>query len=90
MPPILVYPNFELPFHLYTCASQYALGFILGQVVDGKEVVVAYCDWELSDAGKRYSTTEPEALAVINGIKRYQPYLTGRSFLVHTMGVYHG
>ena len=83
-PPILAYPNFDLPFHLYTDASQYALGFILGQVVDGKEVVLAYGGRELSDAEKKYSTTEREALAVVDGIKRYQPYLTGQSFFVHT------
>ena len=83
-PPILAYPNFDLPFHLYTDASQYAIGFILGQVVDGKEVVLAYGGRELSDAEKKYSTTERESLAVVNGIKRYQPYLTGQLFFVHT------
>ena len=83
-PPILAYPNFELPFHLYTDASQYALGYVLGQVVQDREVVIAYGGRELNDAEKRYSTTEREALAVVDGIKRYQPYLTGQSFFVHT------
>ena len=83
-PPILAYPNFELPFHLFTDASQYALGYVLGQVVEDKEVVIAYGGRELSDAEKRYSTTEREALAVVDGIKCYQPYLTGQSFFVHT------
>ena len=83
-PPILAYPNFDLPFHLYTDASQYALGYVLGQVVQDQEVVIAYGGRELNDAEKRYSTTEREALAVVDGIKCYQPYLTGQSFFVHT------
>ena len=83
-PPILTYPDFTRPFHLYTDASHSALGFILGQEIDGKEHVVAYGGRELSLAETRYSTTEREALAVVDGIKRYQPYLTGRKFYVHT------
>ena len=47
-PPILAYPNFSLPFHLYTDASQTAIGYILGQTVEGREVVIAYGGRELS------------------------------------------
>ena len=83
-PPILAYPDFSRPFHLYTDASQSAVGFVLGQVIDGKEHVIAYGGRELSLQETRYSTTEREALAVIDGIKRYQPYLFGRKFMVHT------
>ena len=83
-PPILAYPDFRVPFHLYTDASQFAIGFVLGQVLDGKEVVLAYGGRELSVTEKRYSTTEREALAVVEGIKKYQPYLTGNKFFVHT------
>ena len=35
-------------------------------------------------AETRYSTTEREALAVVDGVKRHQPYLTGKKFYVHT------
>ena len=83
-PPILAYPNFSLPFHLYTDASQTAIGYILGQTVEGREVVIAYGGRELSLAEKRYSTTEREALAVVEGIKRYQPYFSSHKFFVHT------
>ena len=65
-------PEFWITIHLYTDASQYALGFILCQVVDGKEAVVAYGGHALSDAEELYSTTEREALAVVDGINRYQ------------------
>ena len=83
-PPILAYPDFEKPFHLYTDASKSSIGYVLGQKIDGKEHVVAYGGRELNLAETRYSTTEREALAVVDGIKRYQPYLSGAKFYVHT------
>ena len=82
--PVLAYPVFSEPFHLYTDASNSALGYIIGQRVEGVEYVVAYGGRELNNAEKRYSTTKREALAVVDGIKRYQPYLHGRKFFVHT------
>ena len=69
-PPILSYPDFAHPFHLFTDASQTAMGYVLGKFFDGKEHVIAYCGRELSHAETRYSTTEREALAVVDGIKR--------------------
>ena len=83
-PPILSYPDFTQPFHLHTDASQFALGCVLGQTIEGKEHVIAYGGRELNIAETRYSTTEREALAVVDGIKRYQPCLTGQKFYVHT------
>ena len=75
--PILAYPVFSQPFHLYTDVSQHALEYILGHVIDNNETVISYGGFELNLAETRYSTTEREALAVVDGIKRYQPYLYG-------------
>ena len=82
--PILAYPDFALPFHLYVDASQDGIGLTLGQTIDGKELAIAYAGRDLNKAERNYSATEREALAVIDGIKRFQPYLTGRKFIVHT------
>jgi len=40
-PPILSYPDFERPFHLYTDASQTALGYILIQTIEGRQHIVS-------------------------------------------------
>ena len=82
--PILAYPDFSQAFHLHTDASQYAIGYVLGQHINGCERVIAYGGRELNLAETRYSTTEREALAVVDGIKRYQPYLSYKKFFVHT------
>lgn len=39
--PILAFPDFSLPFHLYTDASGDAVGMILGRVQDECERVIA-------------------------------------------------
>ena len=82
--PILAYPDFQLPFQLYVDASDEALGMVLGQIQNGKEVVIAYAGRKLLAAEKNYSVTEREALAVVAGIKYFQPYVYGRKFTVHT------
>ena len=47
-PPVLTYPDFKLPFLLYTDASDFALGAVLSQVQDGKERVVSYWSRQLT------------------------------------------
>ncbi len=80
----MAYPDFSQLFHLYTDASQFALRYILGQNINSKETVLAYGGRKLNKAETHYSKTESEALAVVDGIKHYQPYLSGAKFYFHT------
>ena len=82
--PILAYPDFHILFDLYVDASQDGLGMVLGQTQDGNEVVIAYSGRELNRAERNYSATEREALSVVEGIKKFQTYLYGHHFVVHT------
>ena len=59
-------------------------GFTLAQTQNGKVVVIAYNGRGLNQAEKNYSTTEREALALVEGIKKFQPYLFGCKFTVIT------
>ena len=77
--PILAYPDFTKEFLLFV-----GIGFTLAQKHNGKEVVIAYNGRGLKKAEKNYSTTEREALALVEGIKKFQPYLFGRKFTVIT------
>ena len=43
-PPILAYPNFTITFRITTDASDTAVGVILSQIQNSKEVVIAYGD----------------------------------------------
>ena len=82
--PILAFPDFTASFYLYTDASTDGLGATLGELQNGKEVVIAYAGRDLNPAEKNYSTTEHEALGVIFGIKKFEPYLYGRKFILYT------
>ena len=82
--PVLAYPNFCEPFLLFVDASSTGIGFTLGQVQNGKEAVIAYNGRGLNQAEKNYSTTEREARALVEGIKKFQPYLHRRRFTVVT------
>ena len=69
---------------MYTDASNEGVGVTLGQIQNGREVAIAYAGRDFNSAEKNYSTTEREALAVIFGIKKFEPYLYGRKFVLHT------
>lgn len=54
-PPVLSYPDFELPFVLHTDASQHGLGAVLYQQQSGKLKVIAYGSRTLTPAEKNYN-----------------------------------
>lgn len=78
--PILVSPDWTQSFTLQTDSSQYGVGAVLCQVIDGEERVVAYASKSLSKAQKNYMTSDRECYAIIWGIKHFRSYLIGRKF----------
>ena len=82
--PILSYPNFTLPFIVYSDTSDMAIGGIFGQVQNNQEVVVCYWSRQLTKAERNYSTVEREALAAVSTIKEFYPYLYGFQFKLIT------
>lgn len=53
-PPVLAYPNFELPFTLHTDASEQGLGAVLYQHQSGKLRVVGFGSRTLTPAERNY------------------------------------
>ena len=83
--PILRLPDLTRPFILYTDASQWAVGAILGQKdEEGREYVCAYSSRLLKGAEVNYTITEKECLAVVFGIQKYRTYLYGTKFIIYT------
>lgn len=83
-PPILAFPDFSKPFLLYTDASGEAIGYVLGQIQNGEEKVIAYAGRTLEKPERNYGISELEALAVIEAVKYFRPYLYGRKFTIFT------
>ena len=82
--PVLAFPNFDEQFLLYVDAGSTGIGFALAQVENGKKVVTAYNGRGLNQAERNYTTTEREAHALVEGIKKFQPYLhADRKFEVY-------
>ena len=69
---------------LFVDASSTSIGFTLAQIQNGKEVVIAYNDRGLNQAGQSQSTKEREILVLVKGIKKFQPYLHNCNLTVVT------
>ncbi|CAN6548172.1 unnamed protein product [Malus baccata var. baccata] len=82
--PIIVPPDWSLPFELMCDASDYALGVVLGQRKDKRPHVIYYASRTLNDAQLNYSTTEKELLAVVFALDKFRSYLIGTKVIVFT------
>ena len=82
--PILVIPDWSLPFELMCDASDYALGVVLGQRKNKIFHSIYYASKTLNDAQLNYTTTEKELLAVVYVFDKFRPYLLGSKVVVHT------
>lgn len=83
--PILACPDYSQPFEVHTDASDFGIGAVLTQTLNGEEKVIAYMSKSLSSQERNYSATEREALAVLTAIEHWRCYLeNGQKFLVYT------
>ena len=69
--PILVFPNFELPFNLTTDALGSAVGKILSQDKIGYDQLVAYVSRVLSEVEEKWDSFNKEGLALVFSIKHF-------------------
>ena len=82
---MLKYADPSKPYNLTCDASGSCIGYILSQNNDkGTDKVIAYGGRSLRTNEKAYSITEREGLAVVEGIREFQTYLTGSVFTVIT------
>ena len=82
--PVLIRPDFTKPFPLYCDASDFAIGAVLTQEVEGEQHPIIFINRLLTSAERKYTTTEKECKAVLCAVERLRPYLEGSPFTVFT------
>ncbi|KAF4532139.1 hypothetical protein B566_EDAN017008 [Ephemera danica] len=81
----LTHYSTELPLLLACDASPYGVGAVISHIMpNGEERPIAFGSKTLKSAEQNYSHVDKEALAVVFGVRKFYPYLAGRSFTIIT------
>jgi hypothetical protein len=82
--PVLRRPNWNLPFHISTNASDTTIVGVLGHKQDQQSYAIDFVSKNLSPVELNYTVTEKEFLAVVHAINKFHHYITGYEVFVHT------
>ncbi|GJW57926.1 reverse transcriptase domain-containing protein [Tanacetum coccineum] len=82
--PVIVSPNWNLPFELMCDASDFAVGAVLGQK-DGKNFhPIYFASKTINSAQQKYTVTKKELMAVVFAFDKFRSYLILSKTIVHT------
>nr|GEW46248.1 reverse transcriptase domain-containing protein [Tanacetum cinerariifolium] len=73
--PILIAPDWDMPFELMCDASDFTIGVVLGQHQDKHFRLIHYASKTMTEAESKYTTTEKEMLAVVYAFEKFRSYL---------------
>nr|GEZ64142.1 reverse transcriptase domain-containing protein [Tanacetum cinerariifolium] len=82
--PILIAPNWDLPFEFMCDASDFAIGAVLGQRHEKHFKPIHFASKTMNDAESNYTMTEKEMLAVVYAFEKFWSYLIMNKSIVHT------
>ncbi|XP_022862463.1 uncharacterized protein LOC111382664 [Olea europaea var. sylvestris] len=82
--PIIVVPDWELPFKLMYDVSDHVMGAVLGQRRNKIFHVIYYASRILNDAQINYATTEKELLAMVYEFDKFRAYFVGSKVIIYT------
>ena len=78
--PLLVLPNFDIPFELHCDASKIGIRVVLSQM----SKLVAYFSEKLKSAQLNYSTYDIEFYALVQSLKHWSSYLIYNNFILYS------
>nr|GFB75346.1 DNA-directed DNA polymerase [Tanacetum cinerariifolium] len=81
---ILIAPNWDQPFELMCDASDYAVGAVLGQIIEKHFRPIHYASKIMNQAEANYTTTEREMLVVVYALENFCSYLIMNKSIVYT------
>nr|GEX56889.1 hypothetical protein [Tanacetum cinerariifolium] len=82
--PILIAPDWDMPFEFMCDASDFAIGAVLGQRQDNHFRPIHYASKTMTEAESNYTTTEKEMLAVVYAFEKFWSYLIMHKSIVYT------
>jgi hypothetical protein len=77
---VLAYPDFTVPFEIYTDASKYQIGSIITQ----KDKPLALYSRKLTNPQMRYTVTELKLLAIVETLHEYKCICLGYLITIYT------
>nr|GEY57237.1 reverse transcriptase domain-containing protein [Tanacetum cinerariifolium] len=85
--PILIAPDWDMPFELMCDASDFAIRAVLGQRQDKHFRPIPYASKTMTEAESNYTTTEKEMLAVVYAFEKFRSYLILNKLIEFTFKV---
>nr|GEV57178.1 reverse transcriptase domain-containing protein [Tanacetum cinerariifolium] len=82
--PVLVVPDWNLPFELMCDASDFPIGAVLGQRKTKNFQPIHYACKTMTEAQIHYTTTKKEMLAVVYAFEKFWPYIALSKSIVYT------
>ncbi|GJU19105.1 reverse transcriptase domain-containing protein [Tanacetum coccineum] len=82
--PILIAPDWDLPFELMCDASDFAIGAVLGQRKNKHFQPIHYASKTMTEAQAHYTMTEKELLTVVYAFEKFRSYLVLSKSIVYT------
>nr|GEV75416.1 reverse transcriptase domain-containing protein [Tanacetum cinerariifolium] len=82
--PILIAPDWDLPFELICDASDFAIGAVLGKRQEKHFRPIHYASKTMTKAESNYTTTEKEMLAVVYAFEKFMSCLIMNKSIVYT------
>ncbi|GKF83699.1 reverse transcriptase domain-containing protein, partial [Tanacetum coccineum] len=82
--PILIAPDWDLPFELMCDASDFAIRAVLGQRKNKHFQPIHYTSKTMTEAQAHYTSTEKELLAVVYAFEKFRSYLVLSKSIVYT------
>nr|GEW09498.1 reverse transcriptase domain-containing protein [Tanacetum cinerariifolium] len=82
--PILIAPDWDMPFELMCDASDFAIDAILGKRQEKHFRPIHYVSKTMTKAESNYTTTEKEMLAVVYAFEKFRSHLIINKSIVYT------
>ncbi|GJW65847.1 reverse transcriptase domain-containing protein [Tanacetum coccineum] len=82
--PIMIKPDWSLPFEIMCDASDYVVGVVLGKMIDKHFKSIHYASKTMNQAQENYTTAEKELLVVVFAFDKFRQYLVLSKTIVFT------